>query len=175
MLKQASIAIPALLLGTLFGATVTRSTAQQSRGEVKKVSGQFPNLQQGILETPGCLGVSTAVVGGKQTIFAWFQNKASVQAWYDSPMHRGAMAKFFPGFKPKGEVLPQFKDDKAPIMMVASLTPGGKTEINGSTLAVSQIAIEAYTPVPGGIAYGGTFAPDKLAVPGLFKIPSKGN
>jgi len=52
------------------------------------------------------------------------------------------------------------------------VTPGDKPIGSGSQLAVSQIAIEGYTPIPGGLALGGTFAPEKLSVPGLVRIPA---
>jgi hypothetical protein len=34
-----------------------------------------------------------------------------------------------------------------------------------------KIAIELYTPLPGGIAVGGRFAPSTLKVPGLMDVP----
>jgi hypothetical protein len=36
---------------------------------------------------------------------------------------------------------------------------------------VSQIAIELYAPLPGGLAAGGRFAPPSVSVPGLMVTP----
>src|SRR5260370_42318609 len=39
--------------------------------------------------TPGCLGVETAKTdSGKQVVFAFFENKKAVLAWYNSPTHQ---------------------------------------------------------------------------------------
>jgi hypothetical protein len=40
-----------------------------------------------------------------------------------------------------------------------------------TTMPVSQIAIELYQPLPGGIALGGRFAPTTMKVPGLTDVP----
>ena len=37
--------------------------------------------------------------------------------------------------------------------------------------ATTQIAIELYAPLPGGIAAGGRFAPSSVKVPGLIEVP----
>ena len=137
--------------------------------------GDFPDLGKGLRETPGCLGVQTfAVDGGKKLVIsAWFENRRAMEAWYYSKMHQDAMAKFCPGMGSKGrKPFAAFKDEKAPMLVIASVTPGTKAIGSGSNLAVSQIAIEGYTPVPGGVAFGGTFAPEKLNVPGLVRIPA---
>ena len=55
-------------------------------------------------------------------------------------------------------------------MAIASLTPapaGGETKV-----PFSQIAIELYRPLPGGIAVGGHFAPAGMQVPGLRDVPA---
>jgi hypothetical protein len=38
--------------------------------------------------------------------------------------------------------------------------------------ATTQIAIELYAPLPGGLAAGGRFAPSSVKVPGLIEVPS---
>jgi len=40
------------------------------------------------------------------------------------------------------------------------------------SLASTQIAIELYAPLPGGLAVGGRFAPSTVKVPGLLDVPS---
>ena len=68
------------------------------------------------------------------------------------------------------EAIPAFKDEESPLLVVATITPSQEPMIEGSSLAISQIAIEIYTPVPGGIAFGGGFGPDSLKVPGLRRM-----
>jgi hypothetical protein len=134
---------------------------------------EFPDLGKGLVETPGCLGIQAFTVnGGKtQVISAWFKNRKAMESWYYGQMHQDAMKKFFPGFG-GGKPFAAFKDEKAPLLVIASVTPGDKPVGPGSNLAVSQIAIEGYTPIPGGLALGGSFAPEKLEVPGLRRIPA---
>lgn len=163
--------------GMLFGVAIglalgtTLTTFGQGGGtaqEQKPLTFQdFPNLNAGLMATPGCLGtkIFTTNMGKQFVIVAWFENKKAVEAWYFSKMHTEAMSKFFPDTQLRNP-LEGFKDEKAPIMMIASVTPSDKP-IAGQKLAVSQIAIEAYTPVPGGVALGNTFAPAGLKVPGL--------
>jgi hypothetical protein len=160
--------------GTAFGLILlpnlqTAAAAPQGTQSVR----DFPNLQKGLMETPGCLGVQTfSVDGGKKLVIgAWFENRKAMEAWYYSKMHQEAMAKFFPGMGSKGgKPFAAFKDEKSPLLVIASVTPGAKAIGNGSNLAVSQIAIEGYAPIPGGLAFGGTFAPDSLKVPGMVRL-----
>ncbi len=134
--------------------------------------GDFPDLVGGLKATPGCIDVKTSAFnnGKTLTIFAWFENKAAVNAWYKSPMHQGAMKKFFPTMPGAHEALAGYKDEKSPLLVVASVTPSDKPAVQGSQLAISQIAIEIYTPVPGGVTFGGGFGPDSLKVPGLRRM-----
>jgi hypothetical protein len=60
-------------------------------------------------------------------------------------------------------------DPDIPILAIASLTMNDKAHVKGVALPVSQIAIELYAPVPGGLAAGGRFAPDAVRVPGLLQ------
>ena len=39
--------------------------------------------------------------------------------------------------------------------------------------AVTQIAIELYAPLPGGLAVGGRFAPSTVSVPGMMEVPAE--
>jgi hypothetical protein len=108
---------------------------------------------------------------GKQfVIMAWFKDKQAVEAWYSSKMHTDAMRKFLPNTSSGRAPLSLIKDPNKPILVMASVTPSEKPA-EGQTLAVSQIAIEMYTPVPGGLALGGSFAPSTLEVEGLKRIP----
>jgi len=156
---------------TLFGVSMLSDSPQDTKPQTVA---DFPNLQKGLMETPGCLGVQAFAVNGgrKQVIAAWFENRKAVDAWYHSAMHSDAMAKYFPKMGKQQKAFPAFTDEKSPILVIASVTPGNKPIGSGSNLHVDQIAIEGYTPVPGGLAIGGTFAPEKLAVPGLIRIPA---
>lgn len=101
--------------------------------------------------------------GGKRLIFAWFKDKEAVMNWYDSDMHQGVMDKFFEDRESR-EALAEVPEDSGPIMCVASITFSSKPQVDGTSLPISQIAIELYSPVPGGLALGGRFAPDSLEV-----------
>lgn len=166
MLKSALVFVSGLSCGLL-----ATSAWHAQEGQKVQTVADFPDLGRGLLETKGCLGITSfpAQGGKQQVIAAWFENRKAMEAWYYSPMHQGAMAKFFPNFRPR-KPFAAFKDEKAPILVLASVTPSNKPIGNGSNLAVSQIAIEGYTPIPGGLALGGTFSPEKLAVPGLVRI-----
>lgn len=170
MVKSLTIAVASLTAGIAIGTFLNASDSPQGGGAHQ--IGEFPDLGKGLRETPGCIGVKTVAQPGsnQQTIMAWFENKQAVRNWYFSKMHQDAMKKFFPGFG-QTDPLSGFKDEKAPILMIASVTPGDKP-LPGTKLVAKQISIEAYTPVPGGVALGGTFAPEKLQVPGLKRIPT---
>ena len=58
--------------------------------------------------------------------------------------------------------------DGVPILTIASITISDRPQFEGTTtLPISQIAIEMYTPVSGGVYLGGRFAPAELKVDGL--------
>ena len=129
-----------------------------------------PDLVAALKATPGCLGVESArTASGKQVIFAWFENKKALLDWYYSPAHQQLMTLFptAPGRTP----MPDVPDNGQPILAVASLTMGDKPVAGITSMPVSQIAIELYQPLPGGIALGGRFAPTTLKVPGLTDVP----
>ena len=47
-------------------------------------------------------------------------------------------------------------------MAITSTTFSDKPQLDGTSLPISQIAIELYSPVPGGLTLGGRFAPESL-------------
>ena len=170
MIKSAALVLAGLSIGlaipTAFNGTQKPQTVQD-----------FPDLAKGLLATPGCLGIQPFAVNNGKTlvISAWFKNRKAMEAWYYSKMHQDAMAKFFPARSSDRKPFAQFKDPNAPLLVIASVTPGEKPIEAGSNLAVSQIAIEGYTPIPGGLALGGTFAPQSLKVPGLVRVFRSGS
>ena len=121
----------------------------------------------GLQAIEGVLGVETATTAsGKQVIFAWFESKEAVLRWYYSDIHRGVQQAFFPD-QEFGTPLEQVPDDIGPVLAIASITMAATSEFEATSLPISQIAIELYTPITGGLFLGGRFAPDSLEVPNL--------
>ncbi len=138
-----------------------------AQGEQQDRPEGFPDLIGGLQAIEGVLGVETATTAsGKQVIFAWFESKEAVVRWYYSDMHRGVQRAFFPD-QEFGAPLDEVPDDIGPVLAIASITMAAKSEFEETSLPISQIAIELYTPITGGLFLGGRFAPDSLEVPGL--------
>jgi len=156
-----------LALGSALVLAQSQGQGQQSKEAKGAAPGGFPDLVGGLKATPGCLGVETAkTASGKTVIFAWFEDKKSVLKWYYSAPHQQALAMSFPGSDPSklDKPLEGVPDDIGPIMAIASITMSDKP-MPGSNLPFSQISIELYKPVTGGIFIGGRFAPESLKVP----------
>jgi hypothetical protein len=131
-------------------------------------------LPEAIKATPGCLGVETAQTSsGKMVIFAWFENKKAALAWYYSQTHQ-MLVKMGGGAARPGGPMADVPDDGKPIMAIASVILARPQDgIPQSGLpSVTQISIELYTPLPGGLAVGGRFAPMSVKVPGLLYTPN---
>jgi hypothetical protein len=145
--------------------------AGQGRGEQPPAGSGFPDLVAALKATPGCVGVETArTSSGKQVIFAWFENKKAALNWYYSDTHRSVQKMFAPG-SPAREPMADVPDDGSPVLAIASLTMSNTPPSPELPFPVSQIAIELYKPLPGGLAAGGRFAPAALKVPGLNDVP----
>ncbi len=156
-LVAASVVAVALLVGV--------------RPAVAQLEG-IPDLVGGLESIEGVLGVETAQTSsGKQVIFAWFEDKAAVVRWYYSEMHRGLQDAFFPD-RPPHVPLEHVPDDVGPILAIASVTMADSTHFAETSLPISQIAIELYQPLPGGLFLGGRFAPDGVKVDGMRNVPS---
>ena len=132
----------------------------------------MPDLVGALKATPGVLGVDAGqMISGKQVIFAWFENKQAVMNWYNSDVHRKLMNGFSSGARRPDGPLAGVKDDSGPILAIASLTLDRAAVQRGDLKgAMTQIAIELYAPLPGGLAAGGRFAPSTVKVPGLMEI-----
>jgi hypothetical protein len=132
----------------------------------------MPDLVGALKATPGVLGVDAGqMTSGKQVIFAWFENKQAVMNWYNSDVHRQLMNGFRSGPGRPGGPMAGVKDDSGPILAIASLTMDRAAVQRGDMKsAMTQIAIELYAPLPGGLAAGGRFAPSSVKVPGLMEI-----
>lgn len=129
---------------------------------------EFPDLVAGLKAIPGNLGVETArTESGKQVIFAWFEDKAALLRWYYSDMHRGVQDRFFPN-RPPRTPLQHIPEGTGPLLAIASITFADAAHFEQTQLPISQIAIELYQPLPGGLSLGGKFAPDALTVPHMI-------
>jgi hypothetical protein len=147
-------------------APAVAGTAAQNR------TAGLPDFMDALQATPGFLGAEKAqTASGKLVIFAWFENKKAVLAWYYSETHQHLANQFFPDRKARTP-LANIPDDGQPIMAIATITPSDTAKVDRTSLPVSQIAIELYKPLPGGIAIGGRFAPAALVVPGLIDVPA---
>jgi len=181
---RSRILTPWLVTAGLLTATllVTLVSAIRAQDHGQKSSGQWPDLTAGLRETEGCLGVETADTGsGKKVIFAWFENKKACLRWYYSDMHQHMMHMVFSEEAQKEvggkrKPLSTVPDGyEGPILAIASLTfaPPGSPGINGLAVPISQIAIELYLPLPGGLNLGGSFAPESMVVPGAETTAKK--
>jgi hypothetical protein len=156
------IGLTMLVFGPALVAGQTSAPPQRPAG---------PDLVGALKATPGCLGVETArTASGKQVIFAWFENKSAVLTWYYSDTHVALMRQLSGGGVRPGGPLADVPDE-GPVLAVASLTPSASAQPGDLRAGFSQIAIELYQPLPGGIAAGGRFGPTSMKVPGLIDVP----
>jgi hypothetical protein len=131
----------------------------------------FPDLVGMLKASPGVLGVEAArTASGKQVIFAWFENKQAMLTWYYSEPHQKLMRQFSGSSRRPGGPLTGVPDDGRPVMAIASITMPAPPQDGDLRAATTQIAIELYAPVPGGLAAGGRFAPPTVKVPGLLEV-----
>ena len=163
-------------LSTLAGIGIVLGllgVAQVAAAEGDDPGMAFPDLEEGLRSTPGCLGVETAQTSsGKSVIFAWFEDKQAVMKWYNSDMHQ-QVQKLFPNSQHRPP-LHGVPDDIGPIMAIAAITFSDKAEFETTELPISQISIELYAPITGGIFLGGRFAPESLAVEGMRDLAAEG-
>jgi len=127
--------------------------------------GPLPDMIGAIKNAPGCLGVELAqTMSGKRVIFSWFEDKKSVINWYYSEPHQQMMDAFFNETSANFKPLEHVPDDAGPLLVIASLTMAEGEKLKESTMPISQIAIEIYEPVTGGLFLGGRFAPEGVKV-----------
>ncbi len=144
---------------------VLKAEAGTSGPSVVSQAGDLPDLVGPLRATEGCIGVETAQTpDGKNVIFAWFEDKAAAKRWYYSDAHQSAMHFFFPdeAEEEHHEPMASVPEDVGPILAIASITMAADPH---GDQPFSQIAIELYTPITGGISIGGRFAPQGLVVP----------
>jgi hypothetical protein len=154
-----------LTLVVIMPALMTVRAQGQSNG--------LPDLVGALKATPGVLGVDAArgTMNGKMVIFAWFENKKAALAWYYSDAHQALMQQFSGSQRRPSGPMTDVPDDGRPILAIASLTMPNVPPAGGDLrTAVTQIAIELYAPLPGGLAAGGRFAPATVKVPGMIEV-----
>jgi hypothetical protein len=135
------------------------------------VASGLPDFVSALKGTPGCLGVEAArTQSGKNVVFAWFENKQAVLNWYYSDVHQQLIKGFSNGHRRPGGPLADVPAE-GPVLAIASITIPTAPANGDLRAATVQIAIELYTPLPGGIAAGGRFAPSAVKVPGLIEVP----
>jgi len=105
-------------------------------------------------------------------IFVWFENKQAVLNWFYSDVHQAYMRALTPGASSGRAPLASIADTQGPILAMASLTMADTPQVTGVRMPISQIAIELYAPLPGGLAAGGRFAPASVKVPELIDVPA---
>ena len=79
------------------------------------------------------------------------------------------MKQFFPDGA-FGAPMRHNPDDSGPNMAIASITMADAAQLKQSNQPISQIAIELYQPLGGGIYLGGRFAPNGVKVSGLQNL-----
>jgi hypothetical protein len=149
---------------TYFIALVAVAALSVSNAPVAKAQG-LDFFVSAMKSAPGCLGLENAkVMGGRLALFGWFDSAASADAFINGPVCQGMrqMAKI-----PDSAVVKSVSV-KGPVLVVASFTPSKDPK---APMGLGQIAIERMTPVTGGFAYGGRFAPEKVVVKGLLSTP----
>ena len=169
--------VPLVLTSLISAPSGSLLIAQGGQGQPAGASAQqgMPDLVAGLKATPGCLGVELGrMQSGKQVIFAWFENKQALLKWYYSPTHQGVMRMLAPEAKSGRPPLATIPDNTGPIMAIASLTYAEAAQVAAVKMPISQIAIELYAPLPGGLAVGGRFAPGSVKVPELLEGPADG-
>lgn len=164
----ATATLSTLGLITLAGAGVLRAPSgegaqpTQQPGQPAQGGPNFGEiLLKGLKESKGCLKVITADTSeGTNTIIAWFENKQAAVDWYYSPTHKRFMEMAGSSSDTK-RPLAHVKDEKAPVMVMASIKFGGEKVLPGP-MPISQISIELYTPLDAGASVNGRLMPDEI-------------
>jgi hypothetical protein len=170
---KARVAVMALVVVLALGGLLRSSLAEDKPADKSPPAGGLLNLPAAIKASPGCLGVELArTAGGKQVIFAWFENKKAALKWYWSNTHQKLMHQGFPNVE-ADEPMADVPDNAGPILAIASITPSSKPLSKDIGLPFSQIAIELYQPLPGGVSLGGRFAPQGVKIPKMREYTAK--
>lgn len=152
---------------TTLSLVATNGIAQSSSNQQASQPEQ-DQIASDIAKTPGCQGVrNLETTDGMKIYFVWFENKKSALAWYESGFHQSALAlvkESFPGqaiHKPLRHV----KQKDGPILVVAALTHKDRAKAKPGEFPFTQLSMEMYKPLPGGMSFGGRFAPADVSIP----------
>lgn len=155
----------AMVLGcAMLGGALTLASvgSDQPAGDPGAGLGQM--LIQGLKDTPGCLGADAGQMqSGKNCIVAWFEDKEAVKRWYASPAHQGILRRVVTQ-DVQHEALEHVPDGTGPIMVIASITFSNAPKFEAIRMPISQIAIELFSPLPGGAHLGGRLSPEGFKV-----------
>jgi hypothetical protein len=162
-----AVALVAFVISPAAVVTFAQAPPRLDSGSTQKL----PDLVASLRATPGVLGVDAGQMASrKQVIFASFENKQAVLNWFYSDVHQAYMRALTPGAGTGRKPLADIADNGGPILAIASLTMADQPQVPGVQMPISQIAIELYAPLPGGLAAGGRFAPATVKVPGLIEV-----
>ncbi|MCA9297383.1 MAG: hypothetical protein KC983_12720 [Phycisphaerales bacterium] len=171
-LRMHRFAIPAALgviAGlSLSGMMMSNLAVAQDAPPIEAPPSEQPDfgamLVQGLKNTPGCLAVDLgSFESGKQSIFAWFENKAAVKAWYYSRTHMGVMNMVMGDDEAPPPLA--YVDEDGPILVIASITPSADPKLKGFPMPIDQISIELFRALPGGAHVNGRLSPETFIVP----------
>ncbi len=168
------VAVGAGLVG--LGALAAGGRVQDQPPPTTKPQQAFPDLVGALKATEGCLGVELArTQSGKNVIFAWFKDKKAMMTRYYSERHQEVMDRILvhAGETDSHKPLEGISDDVGPIMVIASVTMADESKFDATMLPISQIAIEMYAPISGGLFLGGRFAPEGVTVPKMHDYTPK--
>lgn len=168
------VAVGAGLVG--LGALAAGGRVLDQPPQTTRPQQAFPDLVGALKATDGCLGVELArTQSGKNLIFAWFKDKKAMMTWYYSERHQQIMDQLFvhDGENDSPKPLEGISDDFGPIMVIASITMADESKFDATRLPISQIAIELYAPISGGLFLGGRFAPEGVTVPKMHDYTPK--
>jgi hypothetical protein len=154
-------ALLSIILGTLSGACAAPA----------RVGLPIPELIKELRATDGCLGVDACRwSSGRQSIAAWFKDKSSAQRWYVNQAHQRVLREHFEADDVRGKGLEHVPDGSGPIFVIATLTPSRTKSLANIDVSLSQISIELFAPLPGGMELGGRLSPAGFEVPHMHKI-----
>ncbi len=186
VLAAAALAAPTLATASYVLAQGAPPQGGSPAGRGGPPGGDMGNvLIEGLKATKGCLGVETAMTASrKSVIFAWFEDKKATMRWYESDVHQTFMMGMAEGAAAEGDAEAENAaaddvteereplagvPDGVPVLCIATITMSPKQAIPGFPMPISQVSIELYTPLPGGIAVNGKFAPPALKVKDLVE------
>lgn len=159
----------ALLAAAAAGAGAVIATTTSAQPEQLDIERMGRIMVQSLLEAPGNLGVETALTSsGQHVIFAWFEDREALLAWHEGPTHQRTMDHFFPR-RPPHQPLEHIPDGAGPILTIASIKPVAEP-LPGMRIPVSEMSIEMYTPLPGGVRLNAGFTPGTVPIDGMQEI-----